>query len=118
MLVIIFCYSGVRPTVPFFNYIINFEYIAEVLCINKEKEPLQCNGSCQLTKEILDNESEGTSEYPQPSCEKFPNLFLEKQTAYSYRLTSFSKQNVYYTFFVRYKNKFQKPLLPPPQFVI
>jgi hypothetical protein len=118
LLVILFCYSGIRPTFPFFNYVINFEYIAEVLCINKEKEVLQCNGSCQLTKEILENEPEGTSEYPQPSFEKFPNLFLEKGPTYSTDAHHFPTQNIFYSSLAPYKNNLKKPPFPPPQFVM
>lgn len=118
LLVILFCYSGIRPTFPFLKYLLNFEYIAEVLCINKQKEVLQCNGSCQLTKEILENEPERTSEYPQPSFEKFPNLFLEKGLTYSTYAHHFPTQNIFYSFLVPYKNNLKKPPYPPPQFVV
>mgnify|MGYP001024482865 CR=1 FL=1 len=115
---VLFCYSGIRPTFPFFNYVINFEYIATVLCINKEKKALQCKGKCQLTKEILENEPEGTSEYPQPSFEKFPNLFLEKQFTHSHKELRFLTQNAFYTPLPKYKGNLKKPPFPPPQFVM
>lgn len=34
------------------SYLLNQEYIAEVLCINKEKPKLQCNGKCYLRKKL------------------------------------------------------------------
>lgn len=118
LLVFIFCYSGMRPTFPLFNYVINYDYIAEVLCINKEKEVLQCNGKCQLTKEILENEPEGTSEYPQLSFEKFPTLFLEKQKGLQFKKRSYKTQLRFYTPLNVYNDNFSKPLLPPPQAVL
>jgi hypothetical protein len=116
--VFVFCYSGMRPTFPLFNYVINYDYIAEVLCINKEKEILQCNGTCQLTKEILENEPTGTSEYPQPSFEKFPTLFLEKRSSLRFKQLSCTSQLVFYNPLNLYNNDLSKPLLPPPQVVM
>ena len=34
------------------DFIINNEYIASVLCINKEKPEMHCNGKCHLGKEL------------------------------------------------------------------
>lgn len=42
----------VKPIVPVFQYVFDYEYISEVLCINKEKPELQCNGKCHLMKEL------------------------------------------------------------------
>ncbi|UMQ40231.1 hypothetical protein MKS83_12565 [Chryseobacterium sp. Y16C] len=41
-----------RPLVPLVEYAVNFEYISEVLCINKSNPELHCNGKCYLSKEI------------------------------------------------------------------
>lgn len=50
----IFLYVGalLRPIVPIIEYNINYDYIAKVLCINKDEPVLKCNGKCQLAKEI------------------------------------------------------------------
>ncbi len=34
------------------NYIINKEYIANNLCVNKSKPILKCNGKCHLAKQL------------------------------------------------------------------
>lgn len=34
------------------NYLINFDYISKVLCINQDKPELECHGKCHLAKEI------------------------------------------------------------------
>jgi len=41
-----------KPIVPVFQYVINYEYISEVLCVNKEKPELKCNGKCHLMQEL------------------------------------------------------------------
>ena len=41
-----------RPIAPFIEYVINYDYISKVLCINTDKPALQCNGKCQLMQKI------------------------------------------------------------------
>lgn len=41
-----------KPVLPLVDYAINYDYIVEVLCINKDKPELQCNGKCHLTAEL------------------------------------------------------------------
>lgn len=42
----------IRPVVPVLDYLIDYDYIATVLCINKDKPELACNGKCYLMKEM------------------------------------------------------------------
>lgn len=42
----------VKPVLPVLEYVVNYEYISKVLCINKDKPKLQCNGKCHLMKEL------------------------------------------------------------------
>lgn len=41
-----------KPILPVLDYIVNYDYIAKVLCENKAKPELKCNGKCQLMKEL------------------------------------------------------------------
>lgn len=41
-----------RPILPVADYIVNYEYISKVLCENRQKPELQCNGKCQLMKNL------------------------------------------------------------------
>jgi hypothetical protein len=41
-----------RPLWPVVEYVANYEYIVNVLCENKDKPEMQCNGKCHLTKEL------------------------------------------------------------------
>lgn len=41
-----------RPIGPFVEYAINYDYIAKVLCLNRDQPELQCNGKCQLMQKL------------------------------------------------------------------
>ncbi|WP_294234931.1 hypothetical protein [uncultured Chryseobacterium sp.] len=41
-----------RPLVPLVEYAVNYQYIAEVLCINKNSPELHCNGKCYLGRQL------------------------------------------------------------------
>jgi hypothetical protein len=40
------------------DYIVNFDYIAEVLCIKKEVPESSCNGKCYLMQQVEENKNE------------------------------------------------------------
>ncbi len=42
----------VRPLAPILDYQVNRDFFAEVLCINKAKPELECNGQCALTQKL------------------------------------------------------------------
>jgi hypothetical protein len=44
--------AWLRPVMPFIEYEINKKYIAEVLCENKDKPMMHCNGKCYLKKQL------------------------------------------------------------------
>lgn len=37
---------------PVVDYVVNYDYIVNVLCENKDKPEMQCNGKCHLSKEL------------------------------------------------------------------
>ncbi len=41
-----------KPMFPVVDYVVNYDYITKVLCENKAKPELKCNGKCQLMKEL------------------------------------------------------------------
>ena len=42
----------VKPVLPVLEYVVNYEYVSKVLCINKDKPKMHCNGKCHLMKEL------------------------------------------------------------------
>jgi hypothetical protein len=47
-----------KPIFPVMDYAINYDYISKVLCINKDKPELKCNGKCHLMKELAKTEDD------------------------------------------------------------
>lgn len=41
-----------RPVMPILEYYANYDYIATVLCENRDKPAMACNGKCYLQKEM------------------------------------------------------------------
>lgn len=37
---------------PYVDYLINYDYISTVLCINKDKPKLNCKGKCHLKNQV------------------------------------------------------------------
>lgn len=53
----------VKPLWPVVEYIANYDYIANVLCENKDKPELKCDGKCYLSQ-MLAEESKQSEENP------------------------------------------------------
>ncbi len=93
-----------RPIVPVIDYLINYDYIAEQLCENRNKPILACNGKCYVAKEIektlptlpIDNKPR----IPTIDFDKYPvtTLLKCKQAILSFNSLQKSK-------FVYFKNK-------------
>lgn len=74
----------VRPIVPIIEYHANYDYIASVLCENRDKPYLECNGKCYLEKQlkkINNNHHDHKSNIPQINFEDYP-LSLDNQLKY------------------------------------
>jgi hypothetical protein len=70
-----------KPIIPVLNYIINYDYIANVLCENKAKPQLQCNGKCHLMKELAkesDNEKPLSNDKKDNSKHEIEVLFYQE----------------------------------------
>ena len=69
-----------KPVLPVIDYVVNYEYISKVLCVNKATPKLQCNGKCHLMKELAkssENEAPISSNKKMAS-QQFEILFLEE----------------------------------------
>ena len=116
-ILIIFCYSEIRPALPFLDYFINFEYISEVLCINKEKPMLTCNGKCYLSQQLKETQESKNKDQgiPTTKVERIPMIVCDytfpKLTATDY---IFQKHISFYNFSI--KELILSPPTPPPKY--
>lgn len=80
-----------RPVMPLFEYIINEDYIAEFLCVNKDKKDkveLQCNGKCYLMQKLQEQNEEKKQNLPKIAMEEYPIGFV------SFMIITFDPKNV------------------------
>ena len=116
---LLYLLAMVRPLVPIMEYYANYDYIASVLCENRDKPYLECNGKCYLEKQIAKtnhNSHDHKSTIPQIDFEKYPVSPLDQ---FSYTLKKFDEKNYTHRFFVnKYTSQdFYQSLLKPPQFL-
>ena len=52
LIIIVILAIFLKPILPVIDYVINYDYISKVLCENKAKPELKCNGKCHLMKEL------------------------------------------------------------------
>ncbi len=52
MLFLLALFMLLKPVLPVLEYVVNYEYISKVLCENKAKPKMKCNGKCHLMKEL------------------------------------------------------------------
>lgn len=58
------------------DFSINQDFIAEVLCINKDKPVLACNGKCYLSKKLKEQEEKEKEQVPSSLKEKSEIVYI------------------------------------------
>jgi hypothetical protein len=104
-----------RPIAPIIDYVVNQDYIAEFLCINKDKPELECNGKCHLKKE-LQKTQEDTQQSFNVNLEDYPisplhSLLSELPSKLT--ILQLRKVTNYYT--EKYIYLFSTDIFHPPQ---
>lgn len=73
-----------KPIFPVIDYGVNYDYISQVLCENKDKPQMHCNGKCHLMKEMA---KEAGSEKPISSDKK--HMVSENEILFYQEVQSF-----------------------------
>jgi hypothetical protein len=109
-----------KPIFPVIEYAVNYEYISKVLCENKAKPMMHCNGKCHLMKELA---KAAENEKPASSDKKGYSPVLEVlffQEINSFKIVSFSfldKENNSTAYSNLYSNSHLESLFRPPIFI-
>lgn len=117
-LLLIFMLMYIKPYVPYIDYILNKEYIAENLCENKDKPKLNCHGQCHLKKEVekVSEQEKETSDLPysNPKEENKQqiNLFVELADEIILKV---KKEPTYFSYQDMESSFFQRFIIPPPK---
>ena len=118
-MVIIAVVMLLKPLFPVVNYVVNYDYIATVLCENKDDLTLQCNGKCHLMKELAkasdvekptssDKKSSGKGEIELLFCEELRDVEFYTLNN-NYKITLSNYKNLYS--FLRSHYIFHPPLV-------
>lgn len=51
-MLVIYLMTTFRHLAPVLHYQLDYTYISEVLCVNRDKPQLQCHGKCQLRRSL------------------------------------------------------------------
>ena len=106
----------IQPAIPIIEYFVNYEYITNELCENKDKPTVACNGKCYLEKQVkkqkrIDVEQEAPLP-PEIDLEKFITL---KNKKFTYNLIILNQFNQIPTFYIKFNERnFIDKLLRPP----
>ena len=109
-----------RPVVPFIEYGIKYDYISKVLCINKDKPELKCNGKCQLSKKLIETnptDSENKSTPPTVKFEDCPITYLNSNKYATQVYDYLIKKDNFFNENRRTKN-YIKQIFHPPKFLV
>ncbi|GLB52628.1 hypothetical protein NBRC110019_16680 [Neptunitalea chrysea] len=107
-----------NPLVPVLDYVVNYDYIANELCINKEKPQMHCNGMCYLKKELAKKVADESKDSKQVNFKKveLPVFFIEVS---SYEIPSeplvmINKELSRFSNSEQYQFLYEKQCLKPP----
>lgn len=115
-ILIVFCFTEIRPLLPYLDYFVNYEYISEVLCINKEKTISTCNGKCYLNQQLKEAQQTEKQDKKTPTVEqkKIPMIVYDSELPRFLKTVSEAKQNPkFYQFSI--KDLSISPPTPPPK---
>jgi hypothetical protein len=102
-----------RPVQPYVEYVLNQEYIAEFLCINKDKPQLQCNGKCHLVKE-LEKQQENKTNSLRVFLENYPIGFVNIFQIESFKSFIPETQNHFFSYQKLYHFNYNYSAFQPP----
>lgn len=107
----------VKPVMPVLEYLYNQDYIAEVLCINKDKPMLNCDGKCYLAQMIKEQQKEKQhQDVPSADLREYPIGFVSIFEP-SFFLSDFTKKNAL-PWSNRYLGQHVSSIFHPPNFLV
>jgi len=99
--IVLYILAMLRPVLPLFEYVINQDYIAEFLCVNKEKVALKCNGKCYLMQKISQQQENKKQNLPKIAIEDYPIGFVS-----IIKVTALKETNILSHPLPKYKNNY------------
>ncbi len=101
---LLYIVAMIRPVMPVITYVVNQDYIAEFLCVNKDKPVLKCNGKCYLSMQLKAQSEKKKENLPSIDIKEYPIGFVDllffkpKNTSLLFK-ERFSYNNRYFRIF-------------------
>ena len=92
ILIIVILSIFLKPILPVIDYIVNYDYISNVLCENKAKPAMQCNGKCYLIKEL----AKASNDDKPINSDKKNNLTQEVELLFCNEIAEISFRQIYF----------------------
>ena len=106
-----------QPIMPLIEYQVNKEYIASVLCENRNKPEMACNGKCYLNKKIEASKNHDSHDHsiPQIDLSKYPVAPIAI-SSYKVKKIKIFKKEVFFNL-VSLPIKYTSSIFKPPQII-
>lgn len=101
------------------EYAVNYDYIIKVLCINKNRPEIHCNGKCYLSKELAKTNDSESSPFQKikNSGQKILDIYILPETAEIITAEKRSFFNSNFTYKTDYSFLFLTHIFKPPVFL-
>ena len=115
-ILIVFCFAEIRPLLPYLDYFVNYEYISEVLCINKEKPMSTCNGNCYLSQQLKEAQQTEKQDKKIPTVEqeRIPMIVYNSELP-KFLITVLEAKQYFQFYQFSIKDLSISPPTPPPK---
>lgn len=115
---LLYLLAMVRPVMPIIEYHANYDYISSVLCENRDKPYLECNGKCYLEKQLkkVNHDShDHNSTIPQINFDDYPVSPLDQ---FSYDIKELKEYTIGLKSIIQYNmQEFHFAEFKPPQVI-
>ena len=108
----------IQPVIPVLDYLLNYDFIAKELCINRDKPIQTCNGKCYLEKEVAKQQNlMPNSSKPLPPKIDLEKLLTLKTDLFTYQFSEILQEHEIPFFYkILTENPYAKFLFRPPSF--
>ena len=108
-----------KPFWPIVDYMVNYDYIVNTLCENKDKPAMECNGKCYLSKELAkengDNDTNPLNN--KNSKSEIPQIIISENLSefiFEFQTEIVAIEKIVYTP-ILYPSTFISKILHPPR---
>lgn len=109
-----------RPLVPLVEYAVHYNYISEVLCVNKDNAELHCNGKCYLRKQLskVNDTDSSPSNKTKSSGQKLLDIYVLPEITEINTTENTFISNFNFLYKTAYSFLFLKYIFRPPVFSV